>query len=172
MPKIDAPASTGRSLAMPWRQILQREFHAVPRMIALFCFCALGIFATPADAGKSTSMTEQNAAPASQLMSPSLVMIDSAACPYCARWRADIGGIYGKTSEGRFAPLSSLDITLARHRGFKRLAYTPTFLVINKGHEVGRITGYPGPDFFWFLLDEILVKSGYRPDNEIMHPTQ
>ena len=35
---------------------------------------------------------------------------------------------------------------------------TPTFVLVERGREVGRITGYPGADFFWGLLDGLLKK--------------
>jgi hypothetical protein len=37
-----------------------------------------------------------------------------------------------------------------------RPRYTPTFVVVQDGTEVGRIEGYPGEDFFWGLLGRIL----------------
>jgi len=36
--------------------------------------------------------------------------------------------------------------------------YTPTFVLLNNGREIGRITGYPGEDHFWGLLEELIVK--------------
>lgn len=87
-----------------------------------------------------------------------LVMVDQRGCIYCERWEAEIGPIYPKTSEGRFAPLRRVDIravsddvTLKR-----RVVYTPTFLIVEDGAELIRLEGYPGEDFFWPLLDEIL----------------
>jgi hypothetical protein len=38
-------------------------------------------------------------------------------------------------------------LTIASHPVF-----TPTFILIQDGTEVGRIEGYPGEDFFWPLL--------------------
>ncbi|AXI42122.1 hypothetical protein [Sulfitobacter sp. SK011] len=87
-----------------------------------------------------------------------LVMVDQPGCVYCARWEAEIGPIYPKTSEGRFAPLRRVnirdvqeDVDLKR-----RVVFTPTFLVVEDGAELIRLEGYPGMDFFWPLLDEIL----------------
>ncbi|MGJ8628407.1 MAG: hypothetical protein ACSHXB_15710 [Sulfitobacter sp.] len=90
-----------------------------------------------------------------------LVMVDQRGCIYCERWEAEIGPIYPKTSEGRFAPLRRVDIravsddvTLKR-----RVVFTPTFLVVEDGVELTRLEGYPGEAFFWPLLDEILRKT-------------
>jgi thioredoxin-related protein len=36
--------------------------------------------------------------------------------------------------------------------------YTPTFVVVDHGHEVGRITGYIDDESFWGLLDALAAK--------------
>ena len=36
--------------------------------------------------------------------------------------------------------------------------FTPTFIIVNNNIEVGRIEGYPGEDFFWGLIDKILLE--------------
>lgn len=38
------------------------------------------------------------------------------------------------------------------------IRYTPTFVLIENGEELGRIEGYPGDAFFWGLLDRLLQK--------------
>ena len=40
----------------------------------------------------------------------------------------------------------------------KPVIYTPTFVLIDNGKEIGRIIGYPGEDFFWGLLNEMVGK--------------
>lgn len=35
---------------------------------------------------------------------------------------------------------------------------TPLFVLIDRGHEIGRIRGYPGEENFWGLLDVLLKK--------------
>lgn len=35
------------------------------------------------------------------------------------------------------------------------MRYTPTFVLIDGGREVGRIEGYPGEAFFWGLLEKL-----------------
>ena len=87
-----------------------------------------------------------------------LVMVDQRGCIYCERWEAEIGPIYPKTSEGRFAPLRRVDIRdVAQDVDLKRrVVFTPTFLVVEEGVELTRLEGYVGEDFFWPLLDEIL----------------
>jgi hypothetical protein len=38
----------------------------------------------------------------------------------------------------------------------KPTRFTPTFVLVADGREVGRITGYPGEDFFWGLLQRLI----------------
>lgn len=90
-----------------------------------------------------------------------LLMLEEDGCPWCERWHEDIGVFYHKTSEGKRAPLRRIDIhgklpdDLA---GLKKGRYTPTFVLMDEGKEVGRIRGYPGEDFFWSLLAEMMKK--------------
>jgi hypothetical protein len=90
-----------------------------------------------------------------------LVMFESAGCPYCARWHRDIGPIYSKTEEGRRAPLRRVDLSASRSADLSVLrdvVYTPTFVLMQDGREVGRIVGYIGDEAFWALLGELVVR--------------
>ena len=90
-----------------------------------------------------------------------LVMFESEACEWCEVWDEEIGVAYDKTNEAIVVPLRKIDIdgvipTAYGH--LKGLVYTPTFVVMDNGKELGRIIGYPGEDFFWQYLKEILMK--------------
>lgn len=89
-----------------------------------------------------------------------LVMLRRAGCPFCAAWDRAIGPIYPKTDAGRAAPLRMLDLDREPSpEGLTRPArYTPTFVLMTDGREIGRIEGYPGEDFFWGLLDTLIRK--------------
>ena len=90
-----------------------------------------------------------------------LVMFESAGCEWCEAWNTEIGVVYDKTSEAKIVPLRRVDIDDDRPADLKNLnglMYTPTFVIIDDGREVGRIIGYPGEDFFWQLLNEIIEK--------------
>ncbi len=89
-----------------------------------------------------------------------LIMAEEEGCVWCARWNEEIGPIYPKTPEGRAAPLLRLDPheTLPAELQFTRsLHFTPTFVLMVDGVEASRIEGYPGEDFFWGLLGQMLV---------------
>lgn len=88
-----------------------------------------------------------------------LVMFESPYCEWCERWDEEVGQVYAKTSEARAAPLRRVDIDDDRPadlKGLRSIIYTPTFVLMDKGREVGRITGYPGEEFFWGLLQQLL----------------
>lgn len=90
-----------------------------------------------------------------------LVMVEERGCAYCAAWNAEIGPIYGKTAEGRFAPLRRIELNdpaLANELSLaSRPVFTPTFILVDDGRELGRIEGYPGDAFFWGLLGGLLA---------------
>ncbi len=87
-----------------------------------------------------------------------LVMVEQAGCIYCARWNEEVAPEYPLTPEGRFAPLRRVDLRdLPEDLDFaSRPIYTPTFVLMGDGAEVGRLEGYPGEDFFWGLLGRLL----------------
>lgn len=92
-----------------------------------------------------------------------LVMAEEDGCHWCAKWDQEIGGEYPGTAEGRAAPLVRVGIhdNLPDAMTFAdRLVYTPTFVLIQDGREIGRIEGYPGEDFFWPLLQRMLDEAG------------
>ncbi|MCG5236390.1 thioredoxin fold domain-containing protein [Xanthobacter oligotrophicus] len=84
-----------------------------------------------------------------------LVMFERKGCVYCLQFDRDVAPIYQKTEEGRRAPLRRVDLSggvpadvaLARP-----VRFTPTFVLVDEGREVGRITGYASDEAFWGLL--------------------
>nr|WP_233488725.1 hypothetical protein [Rhodovulum sp. 12E13] len=98
-----------------------------------------------------------------------LVMVEQPGCTWCARWNAEIGPIWPRTSAGDFAPLRRAQLRdmpgeMALER---RVTFTPTFLIIDgQGEELGRLEGYPGEDFFWPLIERLLVDTaGFAPQD-------
>ena len=90
-----------------------------------------------------------------------LVMFDSAGCIYCQRWERDVGRLYDKTAEAKILPLRRIDISRQSSSGVtlsEPVHYTPTFVVVDQGREVGRIEGFSSDDQFWGLLDGIAAK--------------
>ena len=83
-----------------------------------------------------------------------LLMAEEDGCYWCAKWNEEIAHIYPKTAEGKTAPLQRYDLhSETPDVDFaKRVHFTPTFILVADGAEVGRIEGYPGEHFFWGLL--------------------
>lgn len=97
----------------------------------------------------------------SNLMAAELIMIEQEHCPWCEAWNDEIGGIYHKTTEGKRAPLRRIDIHEEPPEDLKEMTrgnYTPTFVLWDNGKEVARLRGYPGDEFFWYLLGQMLDK--------------
>ena len=91
-----------------------------------------------------------------------LIMVEEPGCAYCAAWLDEIGPVYPNTDEGRFAPLLRADLSDGPPAGVsyaRKVVYTPTFVLIDDGKEIARLEGYPGENFFWPMLQEMLVAS-------------
>ncbi len=90
-----------------------------------------------------------------------LVMFDRHGCYYCERWKSEIMPAYGKTPEGRIAPLVILDIDEPLPEGMRlkaRPTLSPTFILLDDNTEVARIEGYPGEELFWWMLDGLISR--------------
>ncbi len=89
-----------------------------------------------------------------------LLMLEQPGCVWCARFDAEIAPAWPKTEEGKRAPLRRVDITqpwpddLA---GISKERFTPTFVLVNGGVEIGRLRGYVGDEFFWYRIGELLA---------------
>lgn len=88
-----------------------------------------------------------------------LIMVEQPGCVYCLAWDAEVSAIYPLSDEGKTAPLTRIQLHAPVPDGMtfaRPAAFTPTFVLLNEGVEVGRIEGYPGQDFFWGLLGQML----------------
>lgn len=90
-----------------------------------------------------------------------LVMYRRPGCPWCLRWDREIGGVYAKTAVGRQLPLRMVDLDGERPELVLKspVIYTPTFVLVENGREIGRIEGYAGEDFFWGLLERLAERA-------------
>ena len=98
---------------------------------------------------------------ATPLAAAELLMFEEKWCEWCQRWEKEIGVVYHKTAEGQRAPLRRVDIHAPLPSNVdlaQRPHYTPTFVLVENGREIGRIEGYPGEDFFWGLLQNLLER--------------
>ena len=97
----------------------------------------------------------------SQVTAAELLMVREDNCPWCTVWDEEIGPIYPKTPEGKFAPLVHVDLgeSIDGIRLLKSVIYTPTFILVKNGSEIARVEGYLGEDVFWTLLEEMLSEN-------------
>lgn len=90
-----------------------------------------------------------------------LIMFSSPECSWCEAWEREVGAIFPRTKEAKRLQLTHVDISdplPSRLQDLETIKYTPTFVVLDQGREVGRIAGYSGEDFFWWELQEILKR--------------
>jgi thioredoxin-related protein len=88
-----------------------------------------------------------------------LVMIDSAACGYCQRFNRDIALTYASTSLGKRAPLRPVSVWNKWPQDLsavKPVRFTPVFILVDDGKEIGRMYGYKGKEDFWGRLEVLL----------------
>jgi thioredoxin-related protein len=90
-----------------------------------------------------------------------LIMFERDGCAWCQRWHREVGAIYDKTAEARVLPLRRVNTDSQPSGGIilaSPVRYTPTFVVVDKGREIGRITGYINDDAFWGLLSVLVTR--------------
>lgn len=100
--------------------------------------------------------------PAASVADTKLLMLEQPACEWCELWDAEVGVIYAKTAEGKRAPLMRADIFDPLPEGIelsRRAQFTPTFILLRDGAEIGRIEGYPGEDFFYGMSQQLLSRA-------------
>ena len=90
-----------------------------------------------------------------------LVMFRRDGCSWCAKWDREIGPIYPRTEFNLRAPVRQVNLDRDRDLSIVHapIRYTPTFVLVEDGKEVGRIEGYPGDEFFWVRLENLLKQS-------------
>ncbi|ULB11430.1 thioredoxin family protein [Cereibacter azotoformans] len=89
-----------------------------------------------------------------------LMMIEQPGCVWCEAWDREVAPVYDRTAEGQAAPLVRQQLRADLPEGVslaRPATFTPTFVLTEDGHEVGRIEGYPGDSFFWALLGQMLA---------------
>ena len=91
-----------------------------------------------------------------------LVAVMRTNCPYCRAWDIEVGRVYERTQEGRAAPLRRIDIGDIGEAPYdlsEPVRYTPTFILVDDGVELGRIVGDSDESMFWGLLSGLLGKA-------------
>ncbi len=95
-------------------------------------------------------------------------MFEAPGCTFCEQWHEEVGDAYPKTAEGRRAPLRVVNMQSKRPAdlaAIKPVIFSPTFVLVEDGQEMGRIQGYPGEEFFWPMLGELLEAIPAAPES-------
>ncbi|MGE5265784.1 MAG: hypothetical protein ACM3L9_00310, partial [Deltaproteobacteria bacterium] len=133
------------------------------RLIVVLFMVAAAVWFWP-DAGTAASsqtvVTGPEPSRIARADATSLIMVDDPACHYCRKWNKEVGGGYARSAEGRAAPLMRVRRNSKALSNFSPVVYTPTFILVREGREVGRITGYPGPVYFWEELSALMATAG------------
>lgn len=96
-----------------------------------------------------------------------LVMVETQSCVYCIRWHKEVGPSYPLSDAGRRAPLVRRELGDASLGGLKKVVYTPTFILVLDGEEIDRLVGYPGAEYFYSELADMLAKVEQRPGQPV-----
>jgi thioredoxin-related protein len=88
-----------------------------------------------------------------------LVVVEAEGCVYCGLFRRDVLPAYQASEEGKQMPVRFVDINdmNATHLEFQTdVDIVPTFVVVKSNHEIGRISGYVGPENFYHSIKYLL----------------
>jgi hypothetical protein len=104
-----------------------------------------------------------------------LVLFEANWCPVCREWNRSVAPGYAANPLGNKAPLRRVQLGTPRPPELAKphvgtIYGVPTFVVMDKGREIGRIEGYPGEKRFWKRLGAILGETGAPLQPERVKP--
>lgn len=88
-----------------------------------------------------------------------LLMFERSGCPWCLRWNREVAPAYEASEEGRLAPLRRINLDRGHPQGLglaMPVHYSPTFVLVDEGREIGRLIGYIDASTFWGLLTKMV----------------
>ncbi|MBS0232604.1 MAG: hypothetical protein JSR99_03865 [Proteobacteria bacterium] len=122
--------------------------------VLLFVMLMLPSFAT-----SRADIDDEAAIPASAF---ELVVVEAEGCIYCQLFRRDVLPAYQASEQSKNLPVRFVDINdiAADRLDFMSSVDTvPTFVVVKSRHEVGRISGYVGPEDFFHSISYLLAQA-------------
>lgn len=90
-----------------------------------------------------------------------LVYVEWKDCGYCKIFNRQMVWAYGSSAVGKRVPLRRVDILRrwpADLKQVNRPSYTPVFILVENGREVGRFDGYTNPQGFKQNLQRLLLR--------------
>lgn len=91
-----------------------------------------------------------------------LVIVEAEGCIYCKLFRRDVLPAYQTSEQGKEAPVRFVDVNdmdKAQVDFASPVDIVPTFVVLKSHHEVGRISGYVGPENFFHTINYLLASA-------------
>jgi thioredoxin-related protein len=131
------------------------ERGGMRRLVAILAAVLLG--GAPSDMSRAARDLETTS------LSPSareLVVFETADCVYCMLLRRDVLQDYLRSTRAAEVPVRFVDvegIDLDQLPLSSPLTTVPTVVLLSDGQEVGRITGYTGPELFFQLVSRLMV---------------
>jgi thioredoxin-related protein len=92
-----------------------------------------------------------------------LVYVELKSCVYCMRFNRQMARAYRTSEIGRQIPLRPVNLNRrwpADLKNVDRPPYTPVFILVEDGREIGRFNGYTGPSQFNRELKRLLNTRG------------
>lgn len=94
-------------------------------------------------------------------------------CGACKKFDKEVGSHYDKTQEGKIAPIKKVEFQVWRQQKpkpysdtlTKRVIGTPTFIMVEDGKEIDRLTGYSNDELFWLAMQHMLAKATKNASN-------
>ena len=108
---------------------------------------------------RATVGVETSAIPTSPF---ELIVVEAKGCVYCAIVRRDILPFYESTERGKQVPMRFVDINELEASQLETtgpIDTVPTIVLFKDHKEIGRMTGYLGPDAFFHTVDRLISTS-------------
>ena len=137
-------------------------FRAAVGLLAAFVVLTVA-FALPG----SQNQVAATAPPAPLSDRATLLVIESASCGWCRRFREAVAPTYERSHLESRAPLKYIDVGQQRQSGYRlkrHVTATPTFVLVDRqGAEVDRLRGLPGGrDAFNSAVEDMLRRLAAR----------
>ncbi len=88
-----------------------------------------------------------------------LVVMEADGCIYCGLFRRDVLPAYETSEQGRQMPVRFIDVNDVDKSALdlnSPVEIVPTFIVVKERKEIGRISGYMGPENFYHSINYLL----------------
>jgi len=125
----------------------------------------LGLSVLAATFAPPLANSARNEASVSEIRGPyELVVVEVENCTYCEVFRRDVMPVFVTSPEARELPIRFLDLNTPEAKKLVLtegpLTIVPTVLLVRSNREVGRASGYMGPDGFFTAVHYMM---GHAP---------